>query len=108
GGIVGQVQSGINTLSNVYNIGTVNGGTYVGGITGDNNGTITQSYNSGLVTGTSITGGLVGNNATGSTLSNSLWDTATSAQATATGANSGTVTTVNGGTFDGSSGVNLS
>jgi filamentous hemagglutinin family protein len=127
GGIVGQLSGG--TLKNSYNAAAVSGNSSVGGLVGFNNGLIADSYNIGAViaTGNNL-GGLVGyNNATitdtyssglvtgaggglvgyqGGTVTNSFWDTGTSNHNNAvTGGNSSDITA---GTFDGSSGVNLS
>jgi len=64
GGIVGQLSLGI--IDNCYNIGTVEGGNYVGGIAGQNIGnsayyaTIQHCYNTGDISGVSYTGGISG------------------------------------------------
>jgi hypothetical protein len=86
-------------------------GSWVGGLTGSNEGTVSNSYSNANVTGSDRVGGLVGQNWLGSTLSdcystgsvtgivdvgglvgynegivsNSLWDTQTSGQATSEG-----------------------
>ncbi|MFA5764423.1 MAG: GLUG motif-containing protein [archaeon] len=66
GGITGYLVS--NTVTNSYNLGTVSGTEYVGGITGYAEGAslIENSYNKGNITGTSglgETGGIAGHNA---------------------------------------------
>ncbi len=95
GGLVGTTTS---TILSAYAVGSVTGSTDTGGFVGVNSGaTINMAYSSGASSGN----GFVGTN-TG-TILNSYWDTGTSGQA-ASGAASG----VTAGTFDGSSGVNLS
>ncbi|MGB2863989.1 MAG: GLUG motif-containing protein [Sedimentisphaerales bacterium] len=63
GGLVGQNDGSIATS---YSTGTVNGSWYfgedVGGLVGQNNGTITTSYSTGTVTGDENVGGLAGSN----------------------------------------------
>ena len=63
------------SVSNSYASGSVTGANFVGGLVGDNlNATISQSYATGSVTGESgsqLVGGLVGFNNAGSTISNS-------------------------------------
>ncbi len=59
GGIVGE---NIGTVSNTYATGTVSGGSYVGGLMGWNWGTVSNSYSTGAVSGGSYVGGLVGRN----------------------------------------------
>ena len=63
GGLIGYIVSGyINTS---YSAGSVSGGsgtTYVGGLVGENYGTISNSYASGNVSGSYIVGGLIGAN----------------------------------------------
>jgi len=55
----------------------------VGGLVGENQGTVRNSYSTGNVTGSSSVGGLVGYNP--STVSDSFWDTVTSGQDTSDG-----------------------
>ena len=57
GGLVGN-NSG--TITNCYSTGSVSGSSYVGGLVGDNSGTITNCYSTGSVSGSSYVGGLVG------------------------------------------------
>ncbi|MGM9746704.1 MAG: GLUG motif-containing protein [Paludibacteraceae bacterium] len=61
GGVCGENQG---TITNCYNTGTVTGtGDYVGGVCGRNIGTITSCYNTGTVTGTGYcVGGVCGDN----------------------------------------------
>jgi len=58
------------TVSEVNNIGlkdiNVTGSSYVGGLVGDNGGSVNQSYSTGNVTGNSDVGGFVGRNNDGS------------------------------------------
>ena len=68
----------------IENIGMVNvdviGYVWVGGLVGENSGTVTSSYSTGRVVGNFPVGGLVGWN-TG-TISDSFWDIETSGQST--------------------------
>mgnify|MGYP002665974634 CR=1 FL=1 len=58
GGVCGE-NSG--TIENCYNTGTVSGsGDYVGGVCGENKGTIENCYNTGYVSGKSAVGGICG------------------------------------------------
>ena len=62
GGLVGWNKSG-GRIKNSYATGAVTGSQYVGGLVGENEGTIEKSYATGNVTGTGIyVGGLVGYN----------------------------------------------
>ncbi len=64
GGIVGQNNG---TVINSRSAATISGRTSVGGIAGVNNGTIENSYNTGNITGTNQVGGIAGaNSGTGS------------------------------------------
>ena len=97
GGIAGLNDAGslVNTCYNVGSIGDTNSNA-VGGIVGNNSGTVTTTYNSGAVTGASpvfplpsTAAGLVGVNNIddhGNTgvLENSYWDVTTSGQSLAT------------------------
>ena len=56
----GTVETG--SLTAGYNTGIVEGGTNVGGVVGNNAGTVDQVFNAGVVTGTAV-GTVVGNNA---------------------------------------------
>ncbi|HTX19894.1 MAG TPA: kelch repeat-containing protein [Bacteroidota bacterium] len=82
GGLAGNVSSG-SALTNCYATGNVTGKSRVGGLVGNNVGTITKTYASGLVTGDSLPGGLVGAN-TG-TVVQSYWSSATSGKGTSAG-----------------------
>ena len=57
GGIVGQ---NFGSVSNCYNAGTVSNNTVVGGVVCINNGTISNCYNTGTVSGNGTVGGVVG------------------------------------------------
>ncbi len=59
GGLIGYNQG---TVQNSYATGSVNGGSRVGGLVGLNAGTVTNSYATGSVSGDSDVGGLVGYN----------------------------------------------
>ena len=59
------------------------GGTFVGGLVGCNDGTVSDSYSTGNVTGNTHVGGLVGQN--NDIVSNSFWDTQTSGQGSSAG-----------------------
>ena len=75
GGLVGDNQG---TVSNSYAIGSVIGEWYVGGLVGntDSVGIVSNSYAKGSVTGYSFVGGLVGSN--WGNVNNSFWDIDTS------------------------------
>lgn len=84
GGIIGTNEAG-TTVENVSNAASVTGeaGTndtsdYVGGLVGDNKGSITNGRNNGEITGNRYVGGLVGENGKDSTLSNLVNDEAAS------------------------------
>jgi len=68
GGLVGQ---NIGTIANSYVTGNVSGNTDVGGLVGSNNGSITNSYATGAVSGTTYVGGLVGENGSGGSITDS-------------------------------------
>ncbi len=95
------------SLGSVTATGTGSGGKFAAGFLGYNvsGATTTNSFSSGNVSGSGVTiGGFAAiNNAT---ISNSFWDTATSGQSSGIG--TGDTSGVTGGTFDGSSGSNLS
>ena len=59
GGLVGENKG---SISNSYARGSVTGGSQTGGLVGENKGNISNSYARGPVTGDSQTGGLVGEN----------------------------------------------
>lgn len=82
-----------NNTINCYSDTTVLGEENVGGFIGRNRGTTQKVYSSGSVSGTSNEGGLVGINAdstfsTGN-IEDSFWDTESTTQSTAIGANNG-------------------
>jgi hypothetical protein len=68
GGLVGENGG---TVSNSYSTGSVTGADMVGGLVGENGGTISDSYSTGSVTGSEDVGGLVGQN--WGTVSNSYY-----------------------------------
>ena len=60
-GVLGYNANG--TVQNCYNGATViGGGTYVGGVVGNNGGLVTNCYNTGIISGTSEVGGITGRN----------------------------------------------
>jgi hypothetical protein len=63
GGLVGNNHG---SVANCYSTGPVTGNYYVGGLVGHNNGSVTHCYSTGAVTGNSSVGGLVGVNVEGS------------------------------------------
>ena len=69
GGLLGL---GLNDtmITNCYVTGSVNGGSYTGGMAGGSDGTIINSYATGSVTGTSYLGGLLGRSAVSITITN--------------------------------------
>ncbi|MFH2123109.1 MAG: GLUG motif-containing protein [Pseudomonadota bacterium] len=70
GSLAGQNQIGA-TIANCSASGTITGVTYVGGLVGDNFGTITDSHAAISITGYNRLGGLVGFNETGGVISKS-------------------------------------
>jgi len=107
GGLVG---FNADTISNSYSTGSVSGAlNNVGGLLGFNNpgtgATVTNSYSTGHVTAAFGFGGLVGYN--GQIVTNSFWDINTSGTSTGIGGGNSSAT-LYGGSFDGSTGVNLS
>ena len=61
GGLVGEnTERGF--ISDCYSTGAVSGGSSVGGLVGNNWGTVTQCYSTGMVSGSDWVGGLVGMN----------------------------------------------
>jgi hypothetical protein len=81
GGLVGWNEYGI--VSNSYSTGSVTGNRNVGGLLGDNDGTLSNSYSTGNVTGDTDVGGLVGDS--GGNVTNSFWDIQTSGQSGSAG-----------------------
>ncbi len=57
GGVAGE---NAGSISNCYNTGAVSGAYDVGGVAGDNSGSITNSYNIGVVSGQDYVGGVAG------------------------------------------------
>ncbi|RPJ30578.1 MAG: hypothetical protein EHM35_12615, partial [Planctomycetaceae bacterium] len=90
GGLVGQ-NSG--TVSRCYSTGSVSGNSDVGGLVGGNYGTVTDCNSTGAVTGKNIVGGLVGRN----------WGTLTDCRSmgavTRAGYTTGGLVGLNGGPF---------
>ena len=61
-----------SVITSCYNTGDVSGSYYVGGVVGDNYGTVSNCYNTGTVSGSSdYVGGVVGANSSSGTVSNS-------------------------------------
>ena len=76
GGLVG---NNWGTVSNSYSTGSVTGLKYAGGLVGCNSfGTVTKSYSTSNVTGTHHSGGLVGLLYGGTVNNDAFWDTETS------------------------------
>ncbi|HEY4697076.1 MAG TPA: YDG domain-containing protein, partial [Gallionella sp.] len=85
GGLAGN--NSLGTITDTYATGNVSGGAgsnNIGGLLGQNSGTVSTSYSIGGVSGTLSVGGLVGNN-TG-TIGNSYWDNQLSGQTAGIGA----------------------
>ncbi len=62
GGLVGLAE-GTSTIENCYTTGSVTGDNYIGGLVGDNRGTVTNCYSTANVTAiNNIAGGLIGSN----------------------------------------------
>lgn len=86
GGLVG-----FNSLSRIYNVyatGTVKGNEAVGGLIGNNNGSVMQGYSIARVSGVRQVGALVGKNADG-TIGRSYWVSALSGQQRPSGTDEG-------------------
>jgi len=81
GGLVG---ANAGNVSESYSKTSVTGNSSVGGLVGGNGGNVTNCYSAGSVAGNDDVGGLVGEDHYGN-VTNSLWDTETSAQATSAG-----------------------
>ena len=65
---------------------TINGGKNVGGIVGNNNGTITDCYSTGMLSGDSTVGGITGNNKQGTVINCfSMADIVCASESTASG-----------------------
>jgi len=88
GGLVGDNDG---TISNCYSSGAVSGQNHIGGLVGDNGGTISNCYSNGLasVHDQIEPGGLVGIGGGGM---NSFWDIETSGQTTSAGGGTGLTT----------------
>ncbi len=111
GGLVGSNSSG--SITNSYSRSALTGKktTNIGGFVGQNSSStaINNTYSLGLVSGTTLTavGGFVGSNTAPATISNSFWDTALSGLGgTGAGSNAGSIATLKGGCFTGSSCAN--
>ena len=83
GGLVGANsanEQGTNKIQSSYATGSVSGGSYAGGLVGENDAKVENSYSIGPVTGTSNTGGLIGGLSESGTsaVSASYWNTDTS------------------------------
>jgi filamentous hemagglutinin family protein len=81
GGVAGEnddITGSITEVLNCYNIGSVTGtgSNAVGGVVGENFGTIVNSYNSGLLSGSTSLGGVTVYNS--GTVTGAFWDTSTS------------------------------
>ena len=69
GGVAGE---NFGSITNTYSTGVIYGYAYIGGLVGRNSGSLTTTYASGTVTATSSSGGgLVGNNVQPATITNS-------------------------------------
>ena len=77
GGLVGENLK-LAKVTNSYATGPVTGHGRVGGLVGENVGTINNSYSTGPVTGNSDIGGLIGEAGSETTVVHSYWDTETS------------------------------
>jgi trimeric autotransporter adhesin len=80
GGLVGE---NVGSIVNRYATGGVTGSNDVGDLVGINTGTVSTSYSTGSVSGSSEVGGLVGDNF--ATVSNSFWNLTTSGLTTSAG-----------------------
>ena len=82
GGLLGEVGNGSRVLKS-WARGSVSGECYVGGLVGQNHGSINDCYSTGFVVGNTNVGGFCGSG--GSSIINSVWDTETSGQTTSSG-----------------------
>jgi hypothetical protein len=89
GGLVGDNDG---TVRNSYATGAVSGDRQVGGLVGVNGGIVRNSYSTASVAGNNYVGGLVGYRFMHGTVSNSFWDIATNGQATLAGGTGKTTT----------------
>ncbi len=83
GGLMGMNSGG--QLTSCYSTGAVNGANKVGGLAGENYGTVSFCYTTGAVTGNTEVGGLFGYNAKSTTVSSCFWDIQTSGQTSSAG-----------------------
>lgn len=74
-------------VTNAYATGSVAGKDYVGGLIGENDGTVSLAYSAGHVSGSSYVGGFAGYNY--GSISSSYWDIDTSGKANSISAGSG-------------------
>ena len=98
GGLVGQNNG---TISNSYSTGNINGNNGIGGLVGENYGTIKNSYAEGNVIGSGSIGGLVGDNYGDGKINNSY----STANVTASGDGVGGLIGYNIGIIDNSYGI---
>jgi hypothetical protein len=85
------------TVTACYNTGTVKGTQYVGGVAGGNLGTVTACYNTGSVSGTQYVGGVSGDNAAASTVT-ACYNTGSVSRSSGTSTDFGSMTGYNPGT----------
>ena len=88
GGLVGHNGNDSGTgsdISNCYSTGAVSGTDKVGGLVGENSGTINNSYSAGAVSGSTSVGGLAGAN--NGSFSGSYWNMTTSGMTDSAGGN---------------------
>ena len=82
GGLLGETDGGSRVLKS-WARGSVSGERYVGGLVGQNIGSINDCYSTGFVVGDTDVGGFCGLNR--GSIINSVWDTETSGQTTSSG-----------------------
>jgi len=100
GGLVGYATAG-SEITDTYATGQVEAGIDVGGLVGDNAGSVATSWTSGAVAAGASSGGVVGANKTTGLFTNVYWDVGTTGRASAFGVgslNSSTNVTGIGGT----------
>ena len=85
------------TIQNCYSTGGVSGSNNVGGVCGNNNGTIKNCYNTGVVSGSENVGGVCGNN-NGGTITNCYFDSNNYGGGAVGSTDGGTITDVEGKT----------
>ncbi len=84
GGLLGNISN--TTVTNCYSRSTSRAGSYAGGLIGSiSSGSVSASYSAGFVECSGTSGGLIGLNSTNAPVTDSFWDTQTSAHGASAG-----------------------